>query len=312
MFMVLKKVKILAFFLCGGILVFTLLGCSDLHSLYDQTNENDYTNTKVELSNTEQEDINKNINWTDIKLAPSDSAFFYKDGHSYSIQNRQLRSASMIKVYILSYLFKQVDEGNVSLSDIYVLKESDKVGGSGILSGYDTGTILTIDELARLMITESDNTATNILIDWLGMDNINAYIQDQAYHDTKLNRKMMDFDAIDKGLDNFTSSQDLGRWFVSLAEGKLASPSSNAKMLDYLLGQTDVECLPTALSNRKIAHKTGELSGAYHDGGIIYDANENEFYVLVLLSDGYDSRASTIDQFKIIAKQVDSKFHEKK
>ena len=56
-----------------------------------------------------------------------------------------------------------------------------------------------------------------------------------------------------------------------------------------------------------IAHKTGELASVYHDGGIIYNGNQSDYYILVLLSDGYDTRAETIKHFQSIAKEVDRK-----
>lgn len=229
------------------------------------------------------------------------------NGESDTIQSHRVRAASMIKVYILSYLFEKIDKGEILLQDVYVLKPSDKVGGSGVLNGYESGSVLSIDTIARLMITESDNTATNILIDKLGLENINLYISTQGYKDTQLNRKMMDLNAIDKGIDNYTSAQDLGHWFLKLATGKMASDLSNKQMIDYLVGQTDTECISAALPNRIIAHKTGELAGVYHDGGIIYNANRNDYYILVLLSDGYDSRTGTIESFRSIARQVDNK-----
>ena len=164
-----------------------------------------------------------------------------------------------------------------------------------------------VDQFFLLMITESDNTATNILIDKLGLENINSYIEIQGYKDTQLNRKMMDVNAIDKGIENYTSAQDLGNWFLKLAKGEMASDLSNKQMIYYLLGQTDTECISAALPNRIIAHKTGELAGVYHDGGIIYNTNRNDYYILILLSDGYDSRAGTIKSFRSIAKQVDTK-----
>ena len=91
------------------------------------------------------------------------------------INNKVRRSASMIKVFIMAYVMDEAAHSKLNLASPITLKSSDKVGGAGIISGWRTGTEISIEELTRLMITESDNTATNILIDYLGMDNINTY-----------------------------------------------------------------------------------------------------------------------------------------
>lgn len=293
-----------------GTLIFSILGCKNSDSVPVASNFDNNISMQNNIDNTTNTTLStnkKNNSWGDLYLNPSESAYIYMNGESNTIQSHRVRAASMIKVYILSYLFEKIDKGEISLQDVYVLKSSDKVGGSGVLYGYESGSVLSIDTIARLMITESDNTATNILIDKLGLENINSYIAIQGYKDTQLNRKMMDVNAIDKGIENYTSAQDLGNWFLKLAKGEMASDLSNKQMIYYLLGQTDTECISAALPNRIIAHKTGELAGVYHDGGIIYNTNRNDYYILILLSDGYDSRVGTIESFRSIAKQVDTK-----
>ena len=238
-------------------------GCNKSDSVPDASNLDNSISMQNNIDNTTNTTLSinkKNNSWGDLHLNPSESAYIYMNGESDTIQSHRVRAASMIKVYILSYLFEKIDKGEISLQDVYVLKPSDKVGGSGVLNGYESGSVLSIDTIARLMITESDNTATNILIDKLGLENINLYISTQGYKDTQLNRKMMDVNAIDKGIDNYTSAQDLGNWFLKLAAGKMASDLSNKQMIDYLVGQTDTECISAALPNRIIAHKTGELA----------------------------------------------------
>ena len=173
---------------------------------------------------------------------------------------------------------------------------------------------MTVDELAKLMITVSDNSATNILIRRLGMGSINQYILKNGFMDTKLQRYMMDLEAIRQGRENYTSAKDLGNWFMNLLEGKGMSNSSREKMLMYLLGQTDTETFNEALSNRLIAHKTGELAGVYHDGGIIFqsqDYKKGEAYILIILSDSYELRESEVYHFKNIAKYIDSRIFER-
>ena len=250
----------------------------------------------------------------DIQLFPYESIYVGYHNESIVKQSKPVRAASMIKVYILGYLFEEIEAGHINLDETMELEESDKVGGAGVLSGYAVGTKLTVDELAKLMITVSDNSATNILIRRLGIESINQYIVKNGFMDTKLQRYMMDLEAIRQGHENYTSAKDLGNWFMNLLEGKGMASSSREKMLMYLLGQTDTETFNEALSNRLIAHKTGELAGVYHDGGIIFqnqDYKKGEAYILITLSDSYESRESEVYHFKNIAKYIDNMLFER-
>lgn len=220
----------------------------------------------------------------------------------YIYQSERMRSASMIKVFLLAHTMEKVRDGQLSLDMKITLKSSDKVGGAGILSGYATGAVLSLDTILRLMITESDNTATNIIIDLLGKDNINKYIQQNGYSDTILNRKMMDFAAVNAGLENYTSVTDLGSIFQKIYNHRCVGFKEDEIMLSYLKGQTDKECFPAALPGAVLAHKTGELGGLYDDGGIIYMNGRD--IILVIMTEHYSSRYRAIEIMKAMAKTV--------
>lgn len=226
------------------------------------------------------------------------------DKQAYIYNEKQFRSASMIKVFILAKAMEEIFQGKLDEDKILILREEDKVGGAGSLIGYPNGSELPVSEILRLMIIQSDNTATNMMIDLLGMDNINEYIQREGYNDTVLHRKMMDIAAIEEGKRNFTSAKDLGTIFTKLYKHQCISPKLDDKMIDLLSQQTDVECFPEALPNRKIAHKTGELMELYHDGGIIYNSNHN--YVLCILTDNIQTRNTTLTTMRQITKLIDA------
>lgn len=206
-----------------------------------------------------------------------------------------MRSASMIKVFILGYAMDKAKDNALDLQESMTIQDIDKVGGSGILADYPNGTELSILELLRLMIAESDNTATNIMIDRLGMEQINRYIVEQGYTNTILQRKMMDFNAAADGHENFTSARDLGEFFFRLYHHQCVSPKFDDTMIELLKEQTDNEALPAALPNFIIAHKTGELLGAYHDGGIVFGETD---WILVIMTDGYNNRNGAIDAIR--------------
>lgn len=214
------------------------------------------------------------------------------------INNKSRRSASMIKVFIMSYAMELASKGQLNLDNQIVLKSSDKVGGAGVICGWSSGTEISIYDLLSYMITESDNTATNMMIDYLGMDNINSYIKKEGYNETVLGRKMMDFDAIAAGRENYSSVSDLGKFFQKLVRNQCVNSEYDTKMIDILLQQTDKEVFPTALGDVKIAHKTGELDNLYDDGGIIYSPRGE--YVLVVMNDGV-GRSSAVKKMQKIA-----------
>lgn len=222
----------------------------------------------------------------------------------YIYQSDSMRSASMIKVFILGAAMEKIRDNQLTLNQTITLHAHDKVGGAGVLTGYADGSELSLDTVLRLMITESDNTATNLMIDLLGMEEINNYIRRNGYSDTILQRKMMDTAAVAAGRENYTSVTDLGCFFRALYDRNCVSHELDERMLEYLKGQTDTECFPTALPNATIAHKTGELVGLYDDGGIIYMPNRT--FIMVGMTENYSSRGralSTLRKMAICAAQ---------
>ena len=87
---------------------------------------------------------------------------------------RAFVAASTVKIAVMVELFRQVDAGRRSLSDRHVLADEDRAPGSGVILHLDAGTSFSLADLAYLMISISDNTATNLLIELVGMDNVNA------------------------------------------------------------------------------------------------------------------------------------------
>jgi beta-lactamase class A len=238
---------------------------------------------------------------------------YLNDGSQYSVyvlypqktstpfiyNNQKWRSASMIKVFILATAMEIVKDGNLSLDQNLTLHSYDKVGGAGVLSGYASGTQLSLRTVLKLMITESDNTATNMIIDLIGMQTINDYIKEKNYNDTILQRKMMDFN----GRENYSSVRDLGAIFTKIYNHNCVSYECDEIMIEFLLGQTDTECLNAALPNLRIAHKTGALSGLFDEGGIIYGSNAGDI-ILVMMTENFAGEQTVINSMKNFARYV--------
>ena len=218
----------------------------------------------------------------------------------YTYNSTKMRSASMIKVFILAAIMEKVERGELSLDEKIILRSSDKVGGAGILSGYPSGESFSLREILKLMITHSDNTATNIAIDQIGMTAINEYIQRKGYRDTVLQRKMMDIDAINAGRENYSSVKDLGNIFLRIYNFECVNETYDAIMIDFLQEQTDDECFPAALPDKLVAHKTGALVGLFDDGGIIYDKDGDDV-ILVIMTENFAGESTVINSMKKFA-----------
>ena len=214
-----------------------------------------------------------------------------------------MRSASMIKVFILACAMEKAKAGELQLAETLRLESADKVGGAGVIAGRADGTAFPVEELLRLMIAESDNTATNMMIDRLGMAEINRYMEAHGYSASHLQRKMMDAEAVKEGRENYTSAKDLGEFFLRLCRSECVGEPYDEMMRTMLFAQTDRECFPRALPDARIAHKTGELDRLYSDGGIIY-GKDGCTVVLVILADDMKSRGLALETMREIARRA--------
>ena len=211
--------------------------------------------------------------------------------------DKKVLSASMIKLLILAELMKKDSENKFSLSDSIMIANFMKTGGDGVLKELNIGHHFTLKELATLMIIISDNQATNILIDFLGMENINLLGKELGLKESFLGRKMMDTEARKNGYDNYTCADDISLLLKLIYQEKLINKEASQLMLDILLRQQQGERLQRYLpSDIKIAHKCGDLDDLENDGGIIWIGDR--IYILVVLT----SRMSNLQCKQTIGK----------
>lgn len=205
-------------------------------------------------------------------------------GFDWNVGSRPMRSASLIKILIMVEAFEQFKTMQLSPDTSIAFEETDRVGGAGLLQELPAGTSRTVLELIELMIAESDNIATNLLIDRIGMANINARINALGCADTVLNRRMMDFEAAEAGRENLTSVTDVNRVLTRLHNADCVSSDADSSMCAILGRQTDRCKIPLLLPPLAACqHKTGELPGAEHDAGIIL--TPKGAYILTIMSD---------------------------
>ena len=201
---------------------------------------------------------------------------------------------------ILGTLLDQAQSGALSLDDSVTVGPSDIVGGTGVIQASGAGGSYTYRQLAAYMIQDSDNVATNLIIDAVGMSAVNEYASEIGLTQTALNRRMMDFAA---GDENYTSANDVAHMLQLIYQGKLVSSDASEFALDLLKGQHDNAGLLEGLPAGSVfAHKTGTLDGVFNDGGIVLDRNP---YVMVVLS-GDAERSQAQDCMADVAQKADS------
>ncbi len=202
-------------------------------------------------------------------------------------ETKRFPSASLIKLPILLELFDRHAEKSICMNDIVTVKEEDIVEGYGIIKDLHRGISLSLFDYAYLMITLSDNVATNQLIQILGMDHINCKIDAIGCQNTILQRKMMDFGAKAKGLDNYTSALDLKKIFEYIYYNEKYKPA-----MEILKKQLCNNLLPALIEEDIVfAHKTGDLQGLRHDAGIMF--LRNPVLVIVLTNNLNNDRDGT-------------------
>ncbi len=178
--------------------------------------------------------------------------------------------ASSIKLTILLDLLRQAQEGKLSLDEKHTIRRSETVGGGPILYMLGDGTVtMTLRDLAVFMVVLSDNSATNILIDRLGMDNINAEIQRLGLKETKLRRHMMDLKAAQEGNENVSTPREMMTLLEKIRDGQALDPAYTKEYFDILLLPKESEFHAALPDTVPIADKPGELEAVRCDTGLI-------------------------------------------
>ena len=181
-----------------------------------------------------------------------------------------LVAASVIKIPIMIEAFRQERDGLLSMDEEFSIRPEQKMPSCGALTYLHDGLRVTLRDLCVLMIIVSDNTATNILIERLGIDNINSTMRALGLKQTTLRRKLFDGEASARGIENTITAGEMGILLEKLYHGSCVSSEADAEMLNILKDQRLNGKMPFFLHGVKIAHKTGEDNGITHDVGIVY------------------------------------------
>ncbi len=188
-------------------------------------------------------------------------------------------TASAIKTYILACLFDEVEKGNKSLEDMIQYREEHVVNGSGVLEALEPGAMLRVKDAAALMIIVSDNIATNMIIDYLGLDTINRCIKALGCKDTVLYNPLH-FEKYDRL--GTSTPRDYASIFTRLAKGELISRPADGKMLEIFKKQhynsmitKDFPAVYMDSDNTDdilitVASKSGSMDACRNDGGLVF------------------------------------------
>jgi beta-lactamase class A len=198
-------------------------------------------------------------------------------------------AASIIKLCIFLCLYQYSEHHPGVFDEHRTLERDDFVGGSEILDAYPIGGTISIGKLARAMIEQSDNTASNVLISYLGFDRITATIAGAGLKHTQLHRHFMDYAAIIHHSENLTTPRDMGTLLYAIERGAhegvrtVASPESCRAMIDIMLNQEDRDKIYRGLpKGTALANKTGEIDGVRNDVGIVNPFGEAPYVIAVL------------------------------
>ena len=187
-------------------------------------------------------------------------------------ENEVFPQASSIKIAVLAELYHQAQSGKLRLSDLYTVQTSDLVPDSSIMGGLTPGvTRITLRDLATMMMAVSDNSAANVLIDRVGMDSVNEFMNSLGLANTRLRRKMMDLKAAGEGRENISTPQEMMTLLESVYRGKVFNKEMTDDFFkEFQAGRRDSRIPRDLPEDLAIAAKSGELEGVRSDSGIVF------------------------------------------
>lgn len=205
--------------------------------------------------------------------------------------------ASSIKIAVLAELYDQEQRGRrgetgvARLADLYTMRSEDLVPDSSIMGGLTPGVSrITNRDLATMMVAVSDNSATNVLIDRLGMANVERMLASLGLKNTHLQRKMMDIAAARQGRENISTPREMMTVLDEIYRNKLFDKELTADFFKVLSTTKDSSIPKLLPADLPIANKPGELEAVRNDSGIIFVPNR-PFILCVMTTYLRDERA---------------------
>lgn len=195
-----------------------------------------------------------------------------RSGKQFLVNDKEVfPTASSIKIFIVTEVYRQAAEGKFKLSDIKPVPAASRVAGSGILSMLGEKSVsMSIRDYCILMMNLSDNTATNLLIDLVGMKHINDEAAKNGCSSTKLQRVMMDVQAAKEGRENISSPADFLTILEKLHRGDIVSKQASQDMVSIMMMDKEGWIRSGIPASISVANKGGDIEGIKCDVGIVY------------------------------------------
>ncbi len=221
------------------------------------------------------------------KIQPAVYVWEY-DGQSYVNINADAAfpAASTIKVPVLIEMFRNIDQGNFSLDDTMVLEDYYRASGSGNLQYSEGGKAHTMDYLARIMIQNSDNSSTNMIISKMGgMPEVNRAINRWGLKTTHINAWLPDLEGT-----NLTTPREMAKMFYNIDSTNILSNESKRQIADYLGHVKNNRLLQAGIPDGAILlHKTGDIGFMLGDAGIVKTPSGKKYIVVIMAIRPYNS-----------------------
>jgi beta-lactamase class A len=234
-------------------------------------------------------------------------------GESYYLNaDAVMPTASLIKVAVMIETYQQVSDGKLKLTDRLTLREEDKVPGSGLLTThFSDGTTFSLRDGVHLMMSVSDNTATNLILDKVGIANVNKRMETWGLKETRINAKVFrgSTTSVDPertqryGLGS-TTAREMAKLMEDLQMGDRFRPAIKQSLLGHLYQNDDKDKFGRLLpSGTRVAHKDGSVSDARTDAGII-DTPTGPVVIVVLTNQNADRRWASDNAGNLLCARV--------
>lgn len=200
-------------------------------------------------------------------------------GETYAVNaDERVRTASTIKIAVMIEAFARVNEGKAKWTDELVLTKEKKVSGSGIINELSDGLRLTLRDGVTLMMTLSDNTATNLVLDLLTTDAVNARMESLGIKNIKINRKVMSGGESMAGKDpenkkyglGFATPREMVLVMEKLERGEIISPAVSKEMVELMKKEQVRYAIGRSMPDSPLASKYGALDRLRSAVGIVY------------------------------------------
>ena len=222
----------------------------------------------------------KGLNKAYPSIKPAIFVWSFETGKYAAInEDKVYPAASIIKIPVLIQLFKSIEANQVSIYDEMTLTHYYRASGSGNMQYAQDGRKYTLDELARVMIQDSDNSATNMLMAKLGgMDDINTGLRTWGIKNTHINTWLPDLTGT-----NTTTAQDMAKILYNLENPSFLNINSREDIIKYMSKVKNNRLIQAGLPQGvPFIHKTGDIGSMLGDAGIVYLPSGQHYIVVIL------------------------------